>query len=131
LNIISRFKVEAQSGKVIPCYIAVDVDSFVVVGTFAVDVDSFVVVIRHCCSDGLCSDMHWIFVDVFVDETSLIMEHNCFCLDGLIVAYVSNFVDASVAQFFDAVAQFFDAVAVLSTSFVEKQLLMFCQRLLL
>jgi hypothetical protein len=65
------------------------------------------------------------------------MEHNCFCLDGLVVAYVRNFVDASVVQFFDAVVQFFDAVAqffdavdVLSTSFVEKQLLMFCQRLL-
>ena len=58
------------------------------------------------------------------------MEHYCYCIDGLVVAYVRNFVDASVVQFFDAVAQFFDAVDVLSTSFVEKQLLMFCQRLL-
>ena len=25
------------------------------------------------------------FVAVFVDETSLIMEHYCYCLDGLVV----------------------------------------------
>jgi hypothetical protein len=40
------------------------------------------------------------------------MEHYCYCIDGLVVAYVRNFVDASVVQFFDAVAQFFDAVDV-------------------
>jgi hypothetical protein len=76
LNIISRFKADIIS-QVIPCYIAVDVDSFIVVGTFAVDVDSFVVVIRHCSSGGLGYDMHWIFVAIFVDETLLIMEHRC------------------------------------------------------